>query len=997
MNKTLLTAIALFIALSTTAQTGGIRGVILDEVDGSPLTGGTASILYQADTTYRRSTNTGLDGDFLLDGLRPGRYLLKLSYLSYTTSTRLITVDTGILNIDTVLLQPAENTIGTVTVTGSAIQARTLGDTLEFDARAFKTNPDATAEDLIGKMPGFTNDGTGLKVNGESVQRVLVDGKPFFGDDASAALKNLPAEVIGKIQVSDRKSDQARFTGFDDGNLEKTINIVTRDGKNQGFFGKVQGGYGGGTVPSDATTPGAPDEVEFDPRYTVSATVNHFKGPRRITILGLSNNVNQQNFSIDDIVGAMSSNSSAGGGAGGRGGGRGGDGFGGRGNSTSGGGGGNFGNIGNLFTGQQSGIATTNSIGLNYTDQWGTKVGVTGSYFFNRSTTTANTELQRRYITGVTDSSGGLIYDEVNRNVSTNANHRANLRIEYTIDSSNELIISPRVSFQDNSTSRDLDGVTRLAESITTSRIQNQYDNTSLGLNLNNELTYRHRFAKRGRTVSIGVTTGYNTRNGDGTIYSFSQSPAGDSTTDQQFDNESKGLNLSSNISYTEPAGRRGQVLLTYQPQHNRNNADRYAYDRPEGTSDYTNLNQTLSNVFDNQYTVHRGGGGYRFVDSLMEFGVTLNAQYARLTGEQTFPDAQTVDNPFFNVLPQLQFNYKFSRFENLRVNYRTNTNTPSITQLQSVVDNSNPLLLRTGNVDLRQDYTHNLFGRYSRTNIASGVSIFGFASASYIQDYIGNSTITALRDTTVGTIFLARGTQLSQPVNLDGAANARAFLTYSRPIKTIKSNTSLNTGLTYNRTPALINGLENLASNYGLNGGLTLSSNVSENLDFTASLQSTYTVVRNSLQTTVNNDYYNQIATLRLNYIFLKGVVFNTTVSHNLYSGLGEGFNQDFLLWNASLGYKFLKSKALQADIFVFDILKQNNAISRTINDSYTEDSRTDVLQRYGMLRLTYTLRRFQGKTVAEPQNQQVPPMIRMMQGGGMPPGMMGGPGPGG
>lgn len=989
MNKTLLGIFSFFIAAAATAQTGGIRGVVADAIDGSPLTGATASILYEADTTLRRSMAAGLDGDFLLDGLQPGRYLLRLSYLSYSTSTQMVTVDTGVVAVDTIRLQPAENTLGTVTVTGAAIQARTLGDTLEFDARAFKTNPDASAEDLISKMPGVTNDGTGLKVNGESVQRVLVDGKPFFGDDASAALKNLPAEVVGKVQISDRKSDQARFTGFDDGNAEKTINIVTRDGKNQGFFGKVQGGYGGGSVPTTTGTGAASGATEFDPRYTTSVTLNSFKGPRRITLLGLSNNVNQQNFAIDDIVGAMSSGSGAGGSSGARGGrgGSGGDGFGGRGNSTGGSGGGNFGNIGNLFTGQQNGVATTHSVGLNYSDQWGKKIGVTGSYFFNRSNTIANTELQREYITGAP----GLFYNETNQNLSTNTNHRANLRIEYTVDSNNEIIIIPRVSFQDNTTERYLTGTTTLAETVTQSRIRNDYFNNSKGLNLNNELTFRHRFAKRGRTISVGITTGYNTREGDGSLYSLSETLAQDTVTDQIYDNNSKGLNLSSNVSYTEPAGRRGQVLITYQPQRNSNEADRYAYDRTAG-NEYDNLNTTLSNVFDNVYTAQRGGAGYRYVDSMVELGVTVNAQYARLTGEQTYPYPVNIDKPFFNMLPSLQFTYKFSRMENLRVNYRTSTNTPTISQLQNVVDNSNPLLLRSGNSDLRQDYTHNLFARFSRTNIASGVSYFGFGSASYVQDYIGNSTVTALTDTTVDEIFLAAGTQLTRPINLDGYATARVFLTHARPIKSIKSNASLNTGLTYNRTPALINGLTNLASNYGTNVGLTLSSNISENLDFTASVQGTYTVVRNSLQTGADNNYYNQLATLRLNYIFLKGVVFNTTVTHNLYAGLGEGFNQNFVLWNASLGYKFLKSKALQADIFIFDILKQNNAISRTINDSYIEDSRTDVLQRYGMLRLTYTLRRFQGKTVQE-QTEQIPPMMRMMRDGARPPGMGGPP----
>jgi len=991
----LLTLLLLFCSLGAAAQTGGIRGAVLDGGDGSPLTGGTAALLSEQDSTFRKTVATDADGLFEVTGLAVGRYLLRVTYASYTPSTQIVKVDTALVVVDTIRLQPGENTIGTVEVRGAAVQAQVRGDTLEFDARAFKVNPDATAEDLISKMPGVTNDGTGLKVNGETVQRVLVDGKPFFGDDPSAALRNLPAEAVGKVQIHDRRSDQARFTGFDDGNAERTINIVTRDGKNRGLFGRAQAGYGpGGAVREQGAS------ILEDGRYNINASLNFFRGARRISVLGMTNNVNQQNFNIDDLVGAMTTGQSGGGsrgggmmGMGGRGGG--GNGFGGSGSATLGGGG-NFGNFGNFFVGQQNGISTTKAGGLNYTDQWGKKVSVTGSYFFNQTDNEALNSLKRQFILAGSeapaDDSTSLSYRETNRTSTRNINHRANLRIEYSIDSNNELFIIPRVSFQDNRTVRSSVGISSLAERLTTSQVTNRYDARSTGMNLGNEITYRHRFGRPGRTVSIGLNTSYNTRDGDATIYTLSETLVGDSLSDQQVLNESTGTNLSANVSYTEPMGRRGQVLVTYQPSLNINSSDRYAYEQAAGSGEYTDLNTTLSNVFDNRYTQQRGGAGYRFVDSLIEGGVTLNAQAATLTGTQVFPYALDVSRNFFDLLPQAQLQFKFTRTHGLRINYRTNTNVPSITQLQNVVDNSNPLQLRTGNANLRQDYTHNLFARYNKINIVTGRSLFGFASGSYTAYYIGNSTVTAINDTTVGDIFLARGAQLTQPVNLNGAANARAFLTYAQPIKALKSNLSLNGGVTYNLTPALINGVRNEASNYALNAGFTLGSNISENLDFSASVQSAYNLVDNSLLSASNFNYYSQNTFVRLNYIFLKGVVFNTEIRNTLYAGLGDGFNQNFTLWNASLGYKWGKSKALQTDIYVFDILKQNNAISRTVEATYIEDNQTNVLQRYGMLRITYTLRRFQGRT--QQPEPDIPPVMRMMRNSAPIQGM---PGPGG
>lgn len=311
---------------------------------------------------------------------------------------------------------------------------------------------------------------------------------------------------------------------------------------------------------------------------------------------------------------------------------------------------------------------------------------------------------------------------------------------------------------------------------------------------------------------------------------------------------------------------------------------------------------------------------------------------------------------------------YRFSRTKNLRIMYSTSTNPPNITQLQDVIDITNPLLLKTGNPNLKQDYDHNITLRYGATNTKNATNFFAFGMVQFTQNYIGNASFIPTKDTLFSDGFpVNRGSQLNMPVNLDGYMNARTFLTYGFPVKAIKSNLNLNAGFNYSHTPALINNLTNFSNNYTLTGGLTVGSNVSENVDFTLTYSGNYSIVKNSLQTELNNKYYQQNTTLRFNWIFLKGFVFNTNMTHTLYTGLSQSFNQSFLLWNASFGYKFLKNRSLDARISVNDILNQNRSISRTVTETYIEDSYTRVLQRYFMFTLTYTLRNFRTDKAAQ------------------------------
>lgn len=944
----------LFAGFSLRAQTFNVSGQVTDAADKSALPGTIVLFIDQSDTSKQTGIVTDVDGNFGA-ALPKGVYKLRIELISYKTLELRITLVDKNIALGSLVMQQSATLLKETIVEAKQTRVEQNGDTTAIHAGSYKTNPDATTEDLLNKMPGVSTQSGTLTVNGEQVKQIYVDGKPFFGDDPGLAIKNLPAEIVDKIQIYDKSSDQSQFTGFDDGNSQKTINIITKPGKNNGEFGKVYGGIG------------LDDSLDTDDvKYIAGGNMNFFNGARRISILGLSNNINQQNFSSQDLLG-VSGNSGNGGNRGGMGGG------------GNGGGGGNAAN--NFLVGQQGGITQTHAAGLNYSDDWGKKIKVSGSYFFNDAINNNNSSLSRNYILA---SENGLRYNQTAVAGSTNSNHRANLRFEYNPDSSNAIIFTPKFSTQQNTAHNDLDGYNIVSGDSLQSRTTTHNVSNNNGYDVGGNLLYRHKFKKQKRTVSLNVNGDYNPKTGNSGLYSLNEyyNTNKSSLLDQQSRQNTVGYTIAPTLAYTEPLGLKGQLQISYNPSVNRNDVDKRTYSRDSTDASYNTLDTALSNKFNNTYNFQRGGVSYRYQDKKMNFMLGVNGQYATLTGTETFPYALDIHKNFTNVLPQGMFNYRFSKTKNLRVMYRTNTVAPGITQLQNVINNNNPLLLSTGNPDLKQDYEHTLNARFSSVNTAKATNFMVYGNGTYILNYIANSTLIPTVPTYIGNnIYLPPGSQLSKPVNLNGYWNARSFVTYGFPVSKIKSNLNLNAGFTYNLIPSLINDNLNKANNYNFSGGLVLSSNISQKLDFTLSYTGNYSIVKNTLQKQSDNNYFNQLTSFKFNWLPYKGFVFNTSVTHTLYSGLSKSYNLDYILWNASAGYKFLKDQSLDVRLTVFDILKQNNSVSRNVTDTYIEDSRTQVLTRYFMLMVTYTFKHFNGmkdptlETKNEPTDTNRPP----------------------
>ncbi|WP_207493584.1 TonB-dependent receptor [Aridibaculum aurantiacum] len=925
----------LFFSFSTLFAQINITGVVRDKQSGLTVQSATVTLQNVSDTTYKRSVLTDTSGRFRFVVLEPDTFRISFSTIGYGSATTGLRVDTADVDLGTVDLVIEAGVLAGVTVTASIAPVTQKQDTVQYNANQFKVNPDATVEDLARKMPGITIEGGQVKAQGENVQRVTIDGREFFGDDATAALRNLPAEIVDKIQVFDRLSDQAQFTGIDDGNTTKGINIVTKANMRNGQFGRVFAGYG------------------TDGRYHAGGNTTFLNGNRKISLVGNFNNINQQNFGQQDLLGVTSS--ARGGGRGGGGGGRGGGG-------PRGGGGGGGGNAGNFLVGQQNGINRTNAFGVNYADNWGTKANIAASYFFNNTNNFTDQVLNRQYFLR---SVPNLFQTNINN--SRNNNHRVNARLEYRIDSFNQLIITPNISIQQNSSVRDV--VTTFYNQTTSSpvsRTSNVNNSDRIGANINNNILYRHSFRKRGRTFSINLNTSYNNRNGE--VYTLldtavtSTGMNGDSTLRRFTDQTSNGLSVSSSLVYTEPVSENAQLQFSYNPSFSRNNSNQQAYEFDKPSNGYSNFNPQLSSKFDNTTKAQNAGIAYRYSTRDNQFSLGANYQQSQLNSDQEFPLPLKVNKTFNNILPNAMLRLKTSERSNIRMFYRARTNNPSVNQLQDVIDITNLPFVTAGNPELEQQFTHTLSTRYTFTNTQKGLLFVGNVFLESAKDYISNATFIPVRgDSSLANgIVLKSGQQLSKPVNLDGFLSVRSFLTFAVPLKFIKSNFNLNGGVTYNRLPGIINNQQNMSNNMTYTLGSVVASNVSQYVDFTVSYSANFNTVRNELQKQLNQKYFSHVAGLQLNLLSKNGWFFQNDLNQQLYRGLTEGFNQDFFLWNMSVGKKMLKNQLGELKLSVFDLLKQNQSITRNVTDSYIEDEQNQVLQQYFMLTFTYNLRNF-------------------------------------
>lgn len=925
--KPALTAFLFFTCCSFSvafAQTNSsIKGKLVDSTAKQSLKDASVILLDPSDSTAESMGLSHADGSFLFNNLSTGKYLLRISFQGYESRFIPVSISKAapVKDLGIIYLIPAVNDLGNVTVTQSPITIKK--DTVEYNASSFKTKPNAVVEDLIKKFPGMEVDKTGtIKAQGETVQRVLVDGKRFFGDDPKLATKNLPPDIVDKIQVFDDLSDQSKFTGFDDGNRVKTINITTKKDKRKGYFGKGIAGAG-----TDGT-------------YDESFNLQRMNGDQQLSVLGQANDINKQNFTVQDFLG------------GGRGGGRGGN------------------------SNQGTGITSTLAGGLNYKNNLGSKGDITGSYFYNSQHNNTDQQSLTQNLIGNDSSTFN------NRNSSAvrmNDNNRINLNIEEHFDTSNSLIFRPNMSFQHTSPVSS-------ASTLTTggsngkliNRSVNSTNGVNSGYNINgSNLQLRHRFARKGRTLSLDMNVSAGSNNGEGYNYAvndFYTPFAKTDTINQHYTSSSHNFTLSPTLSYTEPIAANQLIELNYNFSYTNNRSVSESYRLDQFYKTYSLFDSLFSNSYHYTNTSGRATVNYRIQNPKYNFSMGTGLQFTSQESVNTTKQI-TIANHFINFTPTVNFQYIFARTKTLRINYSGRTGQPSVSQLQPVTTTSDSINFQVGNPNLKPQFTHSLRMLYQSFDPVTQHVLFVTINASTIVNDIQSSIIQN-----------PNGGKTSTSVNLDGTYNLSGYLNYGFPLRNPKSNLNFITNINYSQAQTLINKLSNYTRNTSLSQTVKWTSNLKNNFDMNFSATTTYNIARNSLQPTQNANYYAGTISTELTYFSNSGWIVAGDFDYTYSNNHTAGYNTSVPLFNPSIAKQFLKNHAGELRLSVFDLFNQNQSVSRTVTGNTIQDVRNNVRTQYIMLTFTYNLRQFAGK------QQRMPGLFRGMKreafmngGGGM------------
>ena len=898
----------LFSPMAFAQQSGvNVTGSVVEQGSDTPIEQATVRLLNVKDSAMVRGVVSARNGSFTLKNVKKGSYLLHITFIGYDPLYQplQITGKKNPVNVGKLELSDGAIELGEAVVIGKAPEVTVRNDTVEYNADSYKVTEGSVLEDLLKKMPGVEVDSEGkITVNGKEVKKVMVDGKEFFSDDPKVASKNLPAKMIDKLQVLDKKSDMAQMTGFDDGEEETVINLTVKPGMKQGWFGNAYGGYGS------------------KDRYEGNAMVNRFVNNDQITFMGGANNTNNMGFS--DLASTMF--------------------------SGMGGGGGRRGGFG-----AGSGITSSGNAGLNFSKEFKPdKLTLGGNTRYSHSDNDARSKSDRQNILPGDSSS----YDNSEAMSRTKSdNFGVDFRLEWKPDTMTQLIFRPSFSLSHSMNDNFSDATTLDNERDTVNTNKSSNYSESNGYNLNASIDFSRKLNNKGRVFSATLSGGNSDSYSDGMnrsdIVYFNQTDAlKNSIIDQRSRYDNKGFNYRAYVSWVEPIGHNNFIQATYSISQRKQEALKNVYNQ-DADGIYNVLDSAYSQSYRNNFISQRASLSFKSQRAKFNYTIGLNLDPSYSSSENFVGDTtlSKITRKVVNLSPMAQFNYMFDKRTNLRIMYNGRTSQPSMTQLQPVADISDPTNITIGNPDLNPRYTNNVFIRFQQFTPEKQRAFMIMANGSYIINDIVSYT----------SYNQETGVKTTTYKNVNGNYSGNVRMMLNTPLKNKKFSINSMTMASFANSNGYINEEKNTNRNLILSerGGIDFRSSY---LDLGVNGNIRYNATSNSLQKENNQNTFNYGAGGYTTIYLPLDFKIESDVNWSTNSGYGDGFKQNEVLWNASASKSFLKNNQGTLRFKIYDILQQRSNISRSVTASYIQDSEYNTLGSYFMVHFIYRFSIFKG-----------------------------------
>lgn len=908
-GKCLLMLLMILFSPMAFAQQSGVNvtGSVVEQGSDTPIEQATVRLLNVKDSAMVRGVVSARNGSFTLKNVKKGSYLLHITFIGYDPLYQplQITGKKNPVNVGKLELSDGAIELGEAVVIGKAPEITVRNDTVEYNADSYKVTEGSVLEDLLKKMPGVEVDSEGkITVNGKEVKKVMVDGKEFFSDDPKVASKNLPAKMIDKLQVLDKKSDMAQMTGFDDGEEETVINLTVKPGMKQGWFGNAYGGYGS------------------KDRYEGNAMVNRFVNNDQITFMGGTNNTNNMGFS--DLASTMF--------------------------SGMGGGGGRRGGFG-----AGSGITSSGNAGLNFSKEFKPdKLTLGGNTRYSHSDNDARSKSDRQNILPGDSSS----YDNSEAMSRTKSdNFGVDFRLEWKPDTMTQLIFRPSFSLSHSMNDNFSDATTLDNERDTVNTNKSSNYSESNGYNLNASIDFSRKLNNKGRVFSATLSGGNSDSYSDGMnrsdIVYFNQTDAlKNSIIDQRSRYDNKGFNYRAYVSWVEPIGHNNFIQATYSISQRKQEALKNVYNQ-DADGIYNVLDSAYNQSYRNNFISQRASLSFKSQRAKFNYTIGLNLDPSYSSSENFVGDTtlSKITRKVVNLSPMAQFNYMFDKRTNLRIMYNGRTSQPSMTQLQPVADISDPTNITIGNPDLNPRYTNNVFIRFQQFTPEKQRAFMIMANGSYIINDIVSYT----------SYNQETGVKTTTYKNVNGNYSGNVRMMLNTPLKNKKFSINSMTMASFANSNGYINEEKNTNRNLILSerGGIDFRSSY---LDLGVNGNIRYNATSNSLQKENNQNTFNYGAGGYTTIYLPLNFKIESDVNWSTNSGYGDGFKQNEVLWNASASKSFLKNNQGTLRFKIYDILQQRSNISRSVTASYIQDSEYNTLGSYFMVHFIYRFSIFKG-----------------------------------